>query len=107
MLISLFKVLIVRIRDQLILFSLFILANYVVLFSLGTRYLDSCRQHEVLPNSAVLSWFSKVSLLRFTWFRRLRFFYYYYFFFILGLLLVLTMFHTTHTVGGGKMFSTF
>ncbi|XP_061948683.1 protein DWD HYPERSENSITIVE TO UV-B 1-like isoform X2 [Populus nigra] len=30
--------------------------------SLQSRYLDSCKKHEVLPNSAVLSWFYKAEI---------------------------------------------
>ncbi|KAL5753089.1 hypothetical protein ACOSQ2_023596 [Xanthoceras sorbifolium] len=30
--------------------------------SLETRYLDSCRKHETLPNSTVLSWFSEAKI---------------------------------------------
>nr|POE98790.1 hypothetical protein CFP56_65803 [Quercus suber] len=30
--------------------------------TLEARYIDSCKRHEVLPNSAVLSWFSKAKI---------------------------------------------
>uniref|UniRef100_A0A5B7CFZ6 DWD hypersensitive to UV-B 1 N-terminal domain-containing protein n=1 Tax=Davidia involucrata TaxID=16924 RepID=A0A5B7CFZ6_DAVIN len=32
--------------------------------SLEARYLDSCKRHEVLPNSAVLSWLHKAKILK-------------------------------------------
>ncbi|CAK7337772.1 unnamed protein product [Dovyalis caffra] len=46
-----------------VLSSFFFLDPYCFSSSLfGSRYLDSCRKHEVLPNSAVLSWFYKAKI---------------------------------------------